>query len=285
MVKRTLLTDGYAEPVYLLAKQVAQEHLAQDFGLQKGRYVVNISFDLEYSLNTYFWNHDFRKAEEMGKRAKNDFAPTLELLAREGIESNVQIVGMLLDSTAAQSTIFSDTQRQFIDAQPELFSLTSDEISLVHESGVEVGIHGYTHRLFADIDTKEAVDEVVRAVGLARDVFCLKDDQRLFMSYPRNVVVHAPTLLQNGIYAYRSNTQILQNTFEIPRGLWFSASTLNAHSISRLLTHIRNHTENYVLHFWGHFTEMDTDTLQKLIASVRHAGWEFGTIQQIKERV
>ncbi len=283
-IKRRLFSKGYAPPVYDFLCQIPEQPMIQEFGPKQGEYVVNVSFDLEYSLSTYFWQHNFIKASHVGDIALTQLTPTMECLKLSGVPSNVQVVGMLLDPKMIESTLFSEEQKIFIQKHPEYFSLHKEHISILTDEDIELGIHGYSHRLFPDLSHEEADFEVSLARRLLNQTFTKNLAEPCFMSFPRNNVAHVAVLKTNGVYAYRSNEQSMVDSFEIPRGLWFSASHLDYNTLSRILTNIKAHKESYLLHFWGHFTEMDTETLKGLIDAVHKSGWKFTSIHDFRRQ-
>ena len=56
-------------------------------------YSVNLSFDLELSLNSPFWRGETTKALVLGTAARRNYPAVLALLIDNAIEFNVQVVG------------------------------------------------------------------------------------------------------------------------------------------------------------------------------------------------
>lgn len=280
-MKRALLTDGYAEPTYRFLNQV---DATADRGIHPtdGQYIVNVSFDLELSMGTYFWSNDFANARMVGERARTYLKPTMDLLTRESIAYNIQILGMLLEPRISELSIFTNAQRTCIQQYPALFHLEDEIIELMDHERIDVGIHGYSHRVFTELSQDEADAELTQAIQL----FMTQKTRILrtptFMAFPRNYFAHTHLLSEHGIESWRSNMQAPYRDGRMPRGVWFAPGILNPKDLTRVIDHIQKTQPGYLLHLWNHFTEMDTETFAHCIDVFRSRGWKFMNIRDFR---
>lgn len=245
----------------------------------EGTYSVNISFDLEYSYNSYFWNGDYAQAVEYGKLAKDNFRSFMEYLSVKRIPCNVQIVGLLLEKEEVVRALLTDAERACFESNREYFTLSSTERSSLRSPEIELGLHGYSHRIFKDISREDAEKEIRRACALFNEHFGISPT---FMSFPRNVIAHTDLLKVAGIHAWRKNTQHTVTRQEYPLGLWFSPSNLNENDLKRFLKELRQRTPGYTLHLWNHMTEMNIEIFRRLVAAIDEMGWTYTTVRDIK---
>lgn len=279
--KRTLLTDGFAKPTYKFLKRL---ELPTDEGVVplKGRYLVNLSFDLELAVSTYFWEQDFKNTLRVGRRAYENLEVTLDLLTAQSLEYNVQIVGMLLDPAILDSPLLTPAHRDFIENHRELFHLSPHQIQKMSHPSVDVGIHGYSHRLFTSLTEDEARKEIMTTINLFESE--LRDlPSPTFIAFPRNYAAHTQILPEYGIQSWRSAAPYPYHDGRIPRGLWFAPGIISPTDLKRVLHRIQNTKEGFLLHFWNHFTEMDTKTLATCVQILKEAGWEFIHIKHFRQ--
>lgn len=277
-IKRRLLTGGFAGTVYLFLKKVKKEDGA--FCHPDSQYLVNFSFDLELGFGTTFWEGNIEKALSYGKTARAKFIPIMKYLVQEKIPANVQIVGALLDPRVASLPVFSEKQRNIMARHKGLFRLTLEDIELLKSPCIEAGLHGFSHRHFTTLSPSEADYEMRNAVDIFEKSFGRKPE---FMGFPKNCVAHTGVVKKYGIKCWRADTEHPQRKFEIPLGHWFAPGVLDHHDLKKLLSTIRDVRQGYLLHLWGHFTEMDVETFRELTEVIRDAGWEFTTIKSFKK--
>ncbi len=279
-VKRRVLTGGYAHPVHRFLSSLHDVHPV----LPKGKYAVNISFDLEYAYNTPFWTNEFSTALEYGRVAHEHVGPICAFLNDRGIEYNVQVVGMLLETDPTSVPYLDEAKRACIDANRELFTLPEAHAAYLRVPSVDVGLHGYSHRLMNTLSPEEVENELTRARTAFASYFGDTIPPPTFMSFPRNKVGHFDMLTKHGVQSWRTNRHHTERKEEIPLGLWFAPGTLGVHDLRKILRHIKNTNESFLLHLWSHFTEMDRETFAEHIAVIEEEGWDFINVRTLRER-
>lgn len=277
-LKRKVLYNGYAEPVHKFLTHIASSD-TDPFHPPKGKYLINLSFDFELSLSTYFWDHDFMRAKEYGTRAKVHYAPILKYVRAQRIPCNVQVVGMLLDSEFTSPSYMDTAHKDFFLQNREICTLSNTDIEMITDDVIELGIHGHSHRLFTNMSSAEAIHEVRTAIKVLKERCTSVGHEGVFMSFPRNKVAHEEMLSPCGVYAWRTNTQTVTSPRIVPRGQWFAPGVLSVSDMRRVLVEIRNKTPSYFLHLWSHFTEMDVRLFIEYIDVFRECGWEFTTVR------
>ena len=276
--KRKLLTGGFAETVHLFLKDLEKQDGA--FHHPDGKYVVNLSFDLELGFNTPFWEGDLRKALAYGTSARNKFLSILGYLRKERIPSNVQIAGLLMNEDLATLSLFSPAQREAIRSHRELFALSHEDMAMLTSPDIEAGIHGFSHRHFTELSSQDADYEMRNAVRVFEKKFGKAPE---FMSFPKNYIAHTDVVKKHGVKCWRADRQHPATDFEIPLGLWFEPGVLGASDLGRLLAKIKESRTGYFLHLWGHCTEMDVRVFAELLHVIKSAGWKCTTVKNFKQ--
>jgi len=276
--KRKLLTGGFAETVHLFLKDLEKQNGA--FRHPDGKYVVNLSFDLELGFNTPFWEGDLRKALAYGTSAQNNFLSLLGYLREERIPSNVQIAGLLMDEELTMLSLFSPAQREAIRNHRELFALSHEDVAMLISPDIEAGIHGFSHRHFTELSSQDADYEMRNVVRVFEKKFGKAPE---FMSFPKNYIAHTDVVKKHGVKCWRADRQHPLTDFEIPLGLWFAPGVLGASDLGRLLAKIKESHMGYFLHLWGHFTEMDVRVFAELLDVIKSAGWKCTTVKNFKQ--
>ena len=118
-LKRKILTEGFAETVYLFSKEI--EKNGGVFKHPDGEFLVNLSFDLELGFGTTFWYGDSEKALAYGKAARRNFVPIARYLKESNTPANIQVVGRLLEPSEDR----------------ELFHLTDEDLELLKSPNFE----------------------------------------------------------------------------------------------------------------------------------------------------
>jgi hypothetical protein len=276
--KRRIFSGGYARPVHTFLQLLPEMSTT----LPKGEYVVNISFDLEHAYNTPYWEGEFETALTYGRRSFENFVPISTYLRDEAIPHNVQVVGLLLEKDLSDLPYMNRKQGELVRTHPELFTLTPEQSAYLTESHVDVGLHGYSHRLFSSLSEDEVRNELERA----RKAFATHFGERIppptFMSFPRNNVAHEDVLREQGVRSWRMNHQMTKGVKEIPLGLWFAPGTLGVTDLRKVLKRIRNEKESFLLHVWSHYTEMDVETFKAHIEVMREEGWKFKNVRDMR---
>ncbi len=280
--KRQLLTGGFAKPTYRFLEKLTQPEKSGTIPVHN-RYLVNLSFDFELALSTYFWEQDFENALRVGRKAQENVHRTLQILNAESLEYNVQVVGMLLDTEILSSPLFTDAHRDFIARHRELFRLSPDHLEHLAHPTVDVGIHGYSHRLFTTLTETEAREEIKMTTDLFESELHNHLPSPTFMAFPRNYAAHTHILPEYGIHSWRSATPYPYHDGRIPRGLWFAPGIINPTDLTRVLHRIQSTKKGFLLHFWNHFTEMDIETLCESISILKKSGWEFIHIKHFRQ--
>lgn len=277
-LKRAFLTRGFAKTVNEFLKEVERGGDAHYYPAEK--HLINLSFDFEFGLGTTFWDGDIQKALSYGKTSRINFVPIMKYLAEEKIPANVQVVGALFDQAASSLDIFNNEQREVMLKNKELFSLTPEDINLLKTSNIEVGVHGFSHRHFTNLSSREAEYEMNKAISNFEKVFGKRPE---FMAFPKNRVAHTDIIQKYGIKCWRADTEHPQDILEIPLGHWFAPGVLDSNDLEKLLSVIRNTRKGFFLHLWGHFTEMDVETFRKLVEVIEDSGWKFTTVKNFKK--
>lgn len=276
--KRLLLYKGYAKPVYHFLSDIEKDR--EEAFHKEGSYVVNLSFDLEFALHTRFWVGEYEKALTYGRIGRENLRPLTEYLFQEKVPYNVQIVAALLDRDSLAELPVNEAQRAFMERHEELFVLSDPDLELIEKGHTEIGLHGFSHRRFGEIDVSDARFELQKGVEIFKRT--IRKDP-LFMSFPKNDVAHTEVLLEEGIKAWRGKTQKTDEHM-IPNGLWFAPGNLDERSLGTLLKRLRKERNGYFLHLWGHFTEMELSTFRTLIGVIRDNGWVFQTVRGYKDQ-
>jgi len=276
--KRRFLTQGFAKTVYLFLKEIEKENKTPHH--LDGKYLVNLSFDFELGFGTTFWEENIEKALSYGETARLNFVPIMKFLEQEKISANVQIVGALLNEHPDTLSIFNLRQREAMRERRHLFKLTAEDIQLLRSHNIEAGIHGFSHRHFTNISAQDAEYEMQNAVENFKRVF-----ERIpeFMAFPKNEIAHTDILKKHGIKCWRANSEHPKDESEIPLGHWFAPGVLDPHDLQKLLSVIWSFRKGYLLHLWGHFTEMDVDTFKELVGVIKNAGWKFTNVKDYKK--
>lgn len=252
-IKRRILTKGFSKPVYVFLKELKRSN-SNHIG-----YFINLSFDLELAYNTAFLERDNQEGVKYGQLARNNFEQISEYLNKNNIEYNVQIVGKLLEQN-----------------NKELFHLSEKQIELFRNKNVEIGLHGFSHQLFTDLSKEEADLEVTNGIRLFKKEF---NQGPRFMSFPKNKVAHLNVLQKHQIKSWRSDRQGVEIQGEIPLGLWFAPGNLSPRDLKRMLSIIKSKQDSFLLHLWGHFTEMDVDVFKNYINVIKDSGWKFTNLK------
>ena len=254
-VRNWVLHGGYSPPVSRLLGEYAPQPDADG-------YSVNLSFDLELSLNSPFWRGETTKALVLGTAARRNYPAVLALLIDNATEFNVQVVGGLLDRNLAAEDFFSREQRELIAQHPDLFSLPAETIDMLASDSVAAGIHGYSHRLFDTLTEPDADAEIGRTIALLKQT--TGRDAR-FISFPKNQCAHTHLLAPHGLTRWRGATSRSSVSGEIPIGLWFAKPMVSAGDLNRLLRKLRSETNGFCLHLWNHFHERTADDFRRYI--------------------
>ena len=279
-IKRSLLSRGYSAPAHIFLEEL-KVGISTSFHPVDGSFLVNLSFDLELGLNSPFWERGSVEALHLGKLSKNNLLPTLSFLGEKEVPCNVQIVCGLLDYNFITSSFLSDDQRNLITKHDDLFQFSQDEHTALSGKNVEVGILGFSHRRFSTLSQKEAQKEITKSVELITDTF---GRSPRFMSFPKNNIQYSRLLSAAGINAWRGNRQGVYSPGEVPVGLWFAPGNISPHDLTRILKEIRElHPQGFFLHLWGHFTEMNRNTLADMVTVIRDGGFSFTTISNYIE--
>jgi uncharacterized protein (UPF0297 family) len=279
-MKRRIFTGGYARPVHRFLSLLHDVHSV----LPKGKYAVNVSFDLEYAYNTPFWTNEFHTALEYGRTAHEHVGPVCAFLNDRGIEYNVQVVGMLLETDPTDVPYLDEAKRACIDTNRELFTLPQEHALYLRAPSVDVGLHGYSHRLMNTLSREEVESEFTSAQTAFTSYFGDTIPPPTFMSFPRNKVGHIDVLREHGIQSWRTNRHRTEQTEEIPLGLWFAPGTLGVHDLRKVLQYIKSTKESFFLHLWSHFTEMDKNTFVEHVTMIEEEGWDFINVRTLRER-
>lgn len=277
-IKRKFLTRGFARTVYLFLKEVKKE--GGVFNHPDGEYLVNLSFDFEFGFGTTFWESNIDKSLSYGEMSRINFVPIMKYLVQEKIPANIQVVAALLDSETTSLPIFNQDQQNAISRHQDLFELRAEDIELLKSPNLEVGLHGFSHRHFTDLSPEEADFEMQSAVNDFEKHFSRKPE---FMAFPKNCVAHGDIIQKYGIKCWRADSEHPQSQYEIPLGHWFAPGVLDASDLKKLLQDIKRVRQGYLLHLWGHFTEMNVDKFRALIGVIRDSGWKFTTVKNFKK--
>ena len=276
--KRNLLTGGFAKTVSLFLTDIGEEKGV--FQHPIGKYLVNLSFDLEFGFGTTFWGQDIEKALSYGKISRTNLTPIVNFLREEVIPANVQIVAALLDSDIKTTSVFNARQQKMMREQANLFRLTEEDIAILKSHKLEIGLHGYSHRHFTNLSEAEAEKEMLLATEIFQKKF---HNQPEFMAFPKNDIAHTDIIRKYGIKSWRSDKEHTISRFGVPLGHWFAPGVLGQNDLKKLLSAIKEMRQGYFLHLWGHFTEMDVDVLERLVEVIKEAGWEFTTVKDFKK--
>ena len=274
-IKRNTLTGSFSAPVYMFLDELKRQAKNQ-FHPTDGRFLVNMSFDLECGFNTPLWERDEREALQLGGIAKHNLLSVLDFLRKENLPINVQVVGGLLDEDFASQKFCLEKQKNSITKNFSLFRLSPEERRALMDPKIEIGVHGFSHRRFSSLGREEAVFEVSESVRLVTKIF-----QRTprFMSFPKNDTQHIDVLESSGIVSWRSNHQNVSLEGEVPLGLWFAPGNFTPRDLSKILPRIKSLSpQGYFLHLWGHFTEMNSESFSDYIQVFRENGFHFTTV-------
>src|SRR3989344_3313222 len=256
-IKRKLFTGGFAETVYLFLKEI--ETGDGIFQHPENTHLVNLSFDFELGFGTTFWEGNIEKALSYGKTARKNFIPITTYLRDENIPANIQVVGALLGSNVSVLPIFNEREQNVVSKNSDLFQLTNEDTELLKASNIETGLHGFSHRHFTAISPEDADYEMSNATTNFIKHFGRKPE---FMAFPKNRVAHTDIIDKYGIKCWRANTQKPTNLSEIPLGHWLALGVLGQSDLKKLLDILKNTRTGFLLHLWGHFTEMDVATFR-----------------------
>lgn len=212
---------------------------------------INLSFDLELALNGKFWRGENKKALICGEKALENLEPICLYLNKEGLQYNVQIVTGLLDyQHLLDKKYFTQQQVNIIKNNQRLFQLSENIKNLFKKTNVEIGIHGFSHRPFNELDESQAREEIEEARELVRLNF---DVMPKFMSFPRNQIAYLDILKQ-----YDMNHRSDQG---ISLGLWFSPFMITPKELDYV---IKTSKINF-FHLWQHFIEMNLEELKEYL--------------------
>ena len=276
-IKRGVFTEGFSSPVYEFLKELRAGN-PNTFHPDDGRFLINISFDLEFGFNSPLWERSSSEAVNLGKIAKHNLLPTLAFFKKENIPLNVQVVcGLIADDFISQPFCLEKQRNTIIENRP-LFEFSLEERKALVDSDIELGIHGFSHRRFSNLSQGEAETEIKKSVEL---VNTLLGSPPRFMSFPKNDVAHLSALKGTPIKSWRSNHQDVSLLGEIPVGLWFSPGNISSHDMARLLEEIKIlRPQGYFLHLWSHFTEIESGALEEIIKVICGAGFSFTTFSE-----
>jgi len=277
-IKRKVLTEGFAETVYLFLKEIEKEDRV--FKHPDNEFLVNLNFDLELGFGTTFWEGNIAKSLSYGKTSRKNLIPFLRYFSEEKIPANIQIAGALLDPEASNLSIFNDEQRKAMFEHRDLFKLTDDDIELLKIPSIETGLHGFSHRHFTNISDTDAEYEIKSGVTKFQKHFQRNPE---FMAFPKNCVAHTDIIQKYGIKSWRADSQHPNGELEVPLGHWFSPGVLGREDLKHALKTIKEKKKGFLLQLWGHFTEMDARTFRELVGVIKESGWKLTTIKDFKK--
>lgn len=275
-MKRRIVYGGYAWHVHAYLQ--ALKRVKRPFGSGTGKHAVSLSFDTELGYCMPFWRREPEAVVvALSRQARSALKPFIEYLASERIPCCVQLVAALLDKDQATiGRFFDDEQRAIVARFPELFRLSDDEIALLQNPLVEIGIHGLSHRAIATMSLEDARYEIHEASRLVAERF---GKRPRWMSFPKNGVAHLQVLAENGIGWWRSSEASSDRPGEVPEGLFYAPAVLNPKELRRLLRTLRKrYPDGFMLQLWGHFTEMSLEEFKTGVATIRSEGWGFASI-------
>ena len=278
-IKRRTQGRKYALEVYDIIAASADK---VDFPQLENNIYINLSFDLELGFNGNFYRNQFKNAIKKGAEALDNIKPICNYLEDSQIEYNVQIVGQLLTNNLSDH-IFSSEQIGVIKKHPEIFSLDHLTCQNLSNSLVELGSHGFSHRIFKDLSREEANWELDKVI----DIFEKRFKKRpVFMSFPKNKLAYVDLLLEKGIPYYRSIEQFMSlDKGGMPLGMMLSSITITPRELDKILKIIKQNQQPFLLHLWSHFTEMSVEKFDQYIKVMKNNGCLFTTTSSYLKKI
>lgn len=241
-----------------------------------GRYLVNLSVDLELGFNGPFWRGEIDNSVFWGSAARRHLPRYLELVQQTKTPINVQLVGALLDPDRLSRDVFSSAQREHIERHPALFTLEPAEVEALAQPWIEPGIHAYSHRPFPDLTPGQAAWECSETIRLVSRRF---GQVPTFMSFPKNLVAHPDQVAASGIERWRSQGRADDRAIDI--GLWLAPGTITPGELGRLLRRLRQRTSGVLLHLWNHLQEMEASIFTRYVEAIEASEFELTLIRDL----
>lgn len=263
--KRRILHGGYSVPVAQLLS--SPEPTAPD-----GRFTVNLSFDLEFSMTSAFWRENYDYALDKGLEARKHFPAIARYLTRNDLPFNLQLLMSLADKQFLNWPGLAEEQREIVQRHPHLFTLSDEDEEILSGKHMVLGIHGFSHRSFDQLTEDEAVWELKKSLEIYQEKF---NTLPKFMSFPDNYVFHEHRATELGIQMWRGSKHNTVLPEEIPLGLIMTPNTLTPPEFRKILKYLRENRPGYLLHLWGHFTECDLETFKEYLDAVTSTGFGF----------